>query len=604
MQITIPACRLRFLTLLILVFGSITVFGQNEPKLTDCRLQGWKESVKCGQLEVFENRQKAAGRKITLKFVVVPATGGEKLKDPVFYLAGGPGGSAVEALSGMGAAFLARIREQRDLVFIDQRGTGGSNPLKCNLYTDGQQMAPYFSEVFSLQRLAECRSRLEKDADLSQYTTSNAVADFDDVRKYLGYEKINLYGASYGTTSAMFYMRQFPANVRSAVLMGVAPPDFKLPLKVPRAVQHALDLLFEDCASDARCKAAFPELKADFQKVAAQLDKGNVTFNTSNPFNGRVESVTMSRAGFNEHIRSMLYSPQTARWMPLAIHLAAEGEFSLFGTVAYQTFKQREDAIARGMHFSVVCAEDVPFITEKEVAAAGQGTSYGLQRIRAYQDACKIWPATPANKRVLDPVKSNIPTLVVSGELDPVTPPFYAEEILPGLSNSRHVVIRNTGHAFSYACVDKMVDAFVQSGSSKNIDVSCLAEIKRPEWLTPEDLDKMLASQRAAMAPKPPAGATTEQWDGVLDVGSARLKLVLNLSKKSDGTYFASLDSPDQGATGLKIDTVVVSGENIRFEMKQLFAGYEGKLKDGKMTGTWSQGGNSWPLSFTLRPTK
>ncbi|MBS1811396.1 MAG: alpha/beta fold hydrolase [Acidobacteria bacterium] len=578
----------------LFLFLVLSSFAQTpQLPLQSCKLPSWTEDVKCGKYEVFENRATKQGRKIALRVVVLPALSASHAPDPVFYLSGGPGASAVETIIRAGKTYLAELRQNRDLVFIDQRGTGESNPLACNLYGDKNEMGAYFTEVFSLEKLRACQAELEKIADLRQYTTSNAIADFDEVRGALGYDKINLYGGSYGTQAALYYLRQCPDRVRTATLMGTAPPDYKLPLKVPQSVQHALDLLFSDCAADTKCNTAFPKLKADFEAALKHLDKGPVTFETANPFTGKLQKVTMTRAAFNEHVRVMLYNSEFMRWLPLTISFAGNDDFRLFASVAHQAFRIIEDAIARGQHFSVVCAEDVPFITPQEINAAIAGTFYGGARIEAYRKACEFWPSLKANESLLAPVKSNVPVLLISGELDPVTPPSIAAATLPHLPNGKHVVIRNTAHAFSFPCVNDLVSTFIAKGSAKELDASCVQQIKRPAFVTSDDFTPVPVSSKPAAA-----NNAQELWEGILDVGAAKLKLVLKLAKAADGSYTATLDSPDQGAFDLPIDVVTVKDQTLHFEMKRLGASYEGKISEKEVRGEWSQGGRSWPLNL------
>ena len=226
--------------------------------LEPCRLPGWNEDVRCGQYEVYENREAKTGRKISLRVVVAPSLGEKAAPDPIFYFAGGPGAGAIDNFSLAGKGFLAGLRRERDLVLVDQRGTGGSNQLPCNLRGDKNDMAAFFSEIFSPERLRACRAELEKVADLKLYSTPIAMDDLDEVRAALGYDKINLYGGSYGSTAALAYLRQYPQRVRTATVAGVAPPDMKLPLPFGKGVQKALEHVFADCAADEKCRAAFP----------------------------------------------------------------------------------------------------------------------------------------------------------------------------------------------------------------------------------------------------------------------------------------------------------------------------------------------------------
>jgi pimeloyl-ACP methyl ester carboxylesterase len=490
------------------------------------------------------------------------------------------------------------FRRDRDLVFVDQRGTGESNPLACNLYPDKNDMAAYFNEVLSLDRLRACRLELEKVADLKLYSTSTAMDDFDEVRAALGYEKINLFGGSYGSTAALAYLRQYPVRVRTATILGVAPPDMKLPLPVIKGVQNAVDRVFADCAADEKCRAAFPNPKGDLDAAIKRLEKEPARFETVNPFTGKSHQVTLTRPVFGEFVRTMLYQQEFSRWLPLLLNKAAAGEFELFATVAFQSFRGIEDQIARGMHFSVVCAEDVPFITDADVALENTGSFYGDYRLQAYRKICEFWPRANVPAAFARPVVSDAPVLLISGEADPVAPPWLAAAAAARLPNGRHITVPHTGHSFSFPCVDNLVAEFVSKGSAKELDVSCVAQIRRPPFITEEMLRAIAKSQ---MASDDKAAAANELvWQGTLDVGVAKLRLALRLSKGANGEWTGKLDSPDQGTNNLPIDTITWKDQTFRFEMGMIGAVYEGRVTaDGaEIAGEWRQQSRAWPLNF------
>jgi pimeloyl-ACP methyl ester carboxylesterase len=233
--------------------------------LVSCQIPELKSKAWCGRYEVFENRLSKRGRKVALNMVILPAFAEKPAPDPVFFFAGGPGQSAASLAALLGEGPLANIRQERDIIFLDQRGTGESNPLTCNLYADDNDLRGYFEEMFPVKEVRACRERLERVADLKQYTTSVAIEDLDDVRHALGYEKINLYGGSYGTTVALAYLRRYREHVRSVVLAGVAPTNLKLPLPFAKGAQYAIAHLFDDCAADNSCHASFPKLREEFK---------------------------------------------------------------------------------------------------------------------------------------------------------------------------------------------------------------------------------------------------------------------------------------------------------------------------------------------------
>jgi pimeloyl-ACP methyl ester carboxylesterase len=453
-------------------------------------------------------------------------------------------------------------------------------------------MNGFLSGAFSDDAMRACLDALGKVADLRLYSTPIAVEDLDEVREALGYERINLYGGSYGSTAAMAYMRQYPKRVRTATLLGVAPPDLRLPLPFAKGVQNAIDHLAADCAADARCHAAYPDPKADFAAAAARLDKRPATVEAVNPITGKTQTVALSRAGFVDAVRLMLYQPEATRWLPLLLHRSASGDFGAFVTVSFQTYRALDDQIARGMHLSVLCGEDLPFVTDADAARETAGTVYGDGRLAAYRRACGIWPRADVPASYATPVASDAPVLLVVGEADPVTPPWIAEAAARRLPNGRVVVVAHTGHAFAFPCVDDLVAAFVAKGSVKNLDASCAAGVARPPFLTEE---------LVAAYGKPPATAKPQEvWEGVLDVGAAKLRLVLKISKADDGALSAVIDSPDQGAANLPIDAITRTGSALHFEMAVINASYDGTTSaDGsEIAGEWKQGGRSWPLVF------
>src|SRR5262249_45706916 len=290
--------------------------------------------VRCGTYEVFENRAAKSGRTIKLKIVVLKALSKTPAPDPIFFLHGGPGAAATDA-AGLGRfGFLATSRQERDLVFVDQRGTGGSNPLLCNIEDNPEDMQAFFGEFSPRDRMRECRQKLEKVADLKLYTMPIAMDDLDEVRSALGYDKINLAGASYGTFAAQIYLRRHPEHVRSVFLVGVATPNIKQPLLFPRSAQHAMDLLFTDCAADDLCKATFPNLQQEFDAVLDRFAKGPLTVELVNPTTKKKEQISLPRSNFVERIRLAMYSTNTQRFMPFIIHRAFLNDYVPWETAA------------------------------------------------------------------------------------------------------------------------------------------------------------------------------------------------------------------------------------------------------------------------------
>ncbi len=439
-----------------------------------------KEAL-CGKYEVFEDRTAKTGRKIALNMILLPALSAKPAPDAIFYLVGGPGGAATATAT---AGFMTRLRGERDVVLVDQRGTGESNPLNCNFHGDKTHMQGYFEEPFAVEKVRACREQLEKVANLKLYVTSIAMDDLDEVRAALGYDRINVYGGSYGSTTSLVYLRQHPNHVRTVTVSSVAPPDAKLPLSFAKGVQNAMNRLFADCASDSACNAAFPKFREEFDAVLKQFDKGPVEVTTTNVYTRQQEHVTLTRDAFVEDIRLMLYVPNAMSALPLLIHLAAQGNFGPFASTAFQIAFQIYGLLAQGMQLSVICGEDVPFITEAEIKRDSAGSFYGDMRVRRIQQACAEWPRAKVPASFLNPVKSSVPVLLISGEIDPVTPPWLAEAAARYLPNSRHVVIRNATHT-SYECTENLAADFIDKGSVLGLDTTCIEQIKRPPFNIP-----------------------------------------------------------------------------------------------------------------------
>jgi pimeloyl-ACP methyl ester carboxylesterase len=451
-------------------------------KLKPCRLDGIDEELLCGKLTVFENRQTRTGRTIELNVVVLPAFDQKTKAEPLFDLAGGPGASSTG-----GAAFYAgpgkEYRRRHDVVLVDQRGTGQSNRLSIP-----QEKTPqyYLSEMYPVDYVREMRHALEQQADLTQYTTSIAMDDLDDVRAWLGYDKINLFGLSYGTRAALVYMRQHPDHVRSAILMGVAPTDLKMPLHHSESAARAMDLLLGECEKDATCHTAFPQIRDDWKNVLTQLEKQRARVQYSPPGKASPTTVEIQRGVFGEKIRTWMYDRDQAARIPLIVHHAAEGEFAPFLQQAIAP--SIPDFIADGMYLSVTCAEDVPFIDPEEATKLTADNPFGNYRVFQQTRACGMWPRGEIPADFLEPVRSTAPVLIFSGNMDPVTPPRYAEEVAGFLPNSWHVIIPEAGHGpFGLSdpgCVDRIAINFMDQGDSKNIDASCVEKMARPPFAT------------------------------------------------------------------------------------------------------------------------
>ena len=471
---------------LVLILGlqSASAVRQNGAKrvvLNDCQPPGVKGPAKCGTLEVYENRATKKGRKISLNILVLPATGDEREPDPLVYFAGGPGSAATEDAEGMARAF-AKIHEHRDLLFVDQRGTGKSHPLDCTFFNPND-LQSYLGYFFPLEDVRKCRSELEAKADLTLYTTDIAIDDMDEVRAALGYERLNLFGGSYGTRAALTYLKRYPQRVRTVTLQGVSPANSYMPGDFPQGNERALQGILAECAADEACHAAFPNLKEETKSLLARLIKEPVEVEVQNPDSNALVKVRLSRDLAAEAIRYMMYNPVSAARVPLTIHRAAQGNFVPLTRAAIEYRKLLIGTGSNGMYLSVTCAEDLPWIKPGEGERMAENTFLGDYRLRQQREMCALWPRADVAKDYADPVRSNVPVLILTGEWDPVTPPSNGAAVAKTLKNSVHIVVPQGAHGFggleNLDCIGRIETEFVERGTTDGIDTACVQTVRR-----------------------------------------------------------------------------------------------------------------------------
>ena len=435
------------------------------------------ERARCGTVRVFENRDTREGRTIDLAYVVLPATGKAE-RDPVFVLAGGPGQAATRILV-LASDVLEAVNETRDLVFVDQRGTGASNGLRCEADDlDAIVRGPW--DESNHARLVECGRSLP--ADLAWYATSPAMDDLDDVRAALGYDQINLWGGSYGTRAALVYLRQHGDHVRSAALWGVAPPGQPFMRTFAPHGQAALDAVLGECAADARCKAVLPEGPKTVERIMARLNEAPARVAVTDPRDGSRATLELTRNVFASSIRLALYNTEWAAELPWMLAEADQGRYEPFMSMVTPISVAIREQIHLGMFMSVACSEDVHLLTEEDLATA-ERTFLGADFLRSLQSACETWPKATLPAGYLEPVRSDVPVLLMAGTVDPVTPPATAELAAATLSSSRVVPFSNTGHGGGAAdCEAKLIRRFMDDPSPAMLDASCAEAVKRPPF--------------------------------------------------------------------------------------------------------------------------
>lgn len=468
----------------LLVGAAAPWAAEARPGLTPCRLPGVEHGAWCGVVKRPLDPSAPGGVHIDVHFAVLPALARNRKPDPVLFFAGGPGQSAIE-LGGTVAQLLARLAYRRDIVLIDQRGTGRSAPLHCAEVPATAPLAPGIEPDAQLSRLQSCLGQLKtlEHGDLRHYTTTLAMQDAEAVRLALGAAQLNLVGGSYGTRAALEYLRQFPRAVRRVVIDGVAPPDMGLPAAMSTDNQAAFDAMLAACRSQKACAQRYPTLAQDWQALLATLPR---VVTVSHPFTGALERVTLTREGLLTLVRVPLYAPALAAALPQALDEAAHDRFApLLGLAA--ALGGGASRLSEGMHYSVVCSEDLPSLDR---AVDAPGRDFGSTVAAQYRRVCADWPrgAVPPAFYRIPPAPAA--TLVLSGGADPATPARHGERVARALGAlARHVVVPEAGHGvMGLPCMRDVLFRFVDAESDERalaVDAGCALGIPRPPVFAP-----------------------------------------------------------------------------------------------------------------------
>ena len=469
-----PVTVFRCVTRTPALAGLVTLLvgcGRSPETVAPLRLSPCAEvaaDAECGTLTVFENRAIGQGRQIPIKVVVFRAAE-RSARSGLFIFAGGPG-QASTTFVGAVNGWLQPVRQTLDVVLVDQRGTGGSHALACEPKADP---AMVFGHVFRPDVVRRCRETLAASADLSKYTTAIAVEDVDDVRAALGYDRVSLFGVSYGTRMAQAYARRFPERTRSIVLDGVVPFDVELPQSYAAGAQHALDKVIAACRARPDCHAAHPSLAQQFETILARLGGNPVTATVMSPGGGRT-TVVMSLGDFGYAVRGILYAPRAVIELPEMIDRAATGgDLSEFAQRYWDRALRLDRELALGHHFSVLCAEDVAFVEDSTVAAAVEHTFLGRYVLDDYRRACDLWAVPPVDRAARTPLQSAAPTLLISGQFDPVTPPEFANAVARHLSNARQLLAPTGAHGSAAGCPRTAVLHVLTLGTLEGLPTVC-----------------------------------------------------------------------------------------------------------------------------------
>ena len=443
--------------------------------MSECVLKGaggyGTVTAECGVWVRPENPDDPLGPTIELAVARIPALAPQPLPDAFTVINGGPGGSSIEMYADLAHAFQSISRE-RDVLILDQRGTGQSNPLRC---PDLEESIDTYSEAAVRLATKTCLERLTGDP--RYYSTSVAVRDLEALRIELGYEQLNVYGVSYGTRVALHYLRRYPSSVRTMIIDGILPPEIILGGNVSENAQVVLDSIFARCAVQTHCTEQFPNLEANFVDLSQSLKTEPIPVRVLHPVTGEAVEFELRYQHMALAIRLLSYSTETASLIPLIINQAAEhGNYLPIATHAVRIITMLTEAISYGMHNAVVCTEDAPFYDLDAIDwTALRQTYLGDEQLKTLATMCDLWPKGVRDDDMHEPVHSDQPVLVLSGEWDPITPPQYGDLVSATLPNSTHLVIPGQGHGvISRGCVPRIVAKFVDEGTTATVKSGCI----------------------------------------------------------------------------------------------------------------------------------
>ncbi|HTV84924.1 MAG TPA: alpha/beta fold hydrolase [Dyella sp.] len=429
----------------------------------------------CTTFQVPENRDDPHSRRIGLRLAIARSDAQVPQPDMAVLLAGGPGEAATESWVVEAGAF-AQVLKHHDVILLDQRGTGGSNPLSCEQAQEKSDQNTMTLDLDKLRKdVAACLEEVERKADPRYYTTTIAAQDLEDVRKALGSPQLDLVGVSYGTRMAQQYLRHYPDSVRSVVLDSAVPNQVVLGEDFAANLDDALKLDFAACAAVAPCKQRFGDSMQTLYQLRDALRANPHTVSFRDPQTYETVVRPLSEFSLASVVRMFAYQPETAALLPLSINEAAHGDVGpLLGQAKLLNGDLSGD-MNNGMSMSVICSEDADLLQPRP---QDEHTILGNHLIDALKAQCDVWPhgARPADFHA--PLISDKPILILSGQFDPVTPPRYGQQILPGLANGRQLIFKGQGHSLlARGCMPRLLGKFIDQPDPKHLDASCLDKL-------------------------------------------------------------------------------------------------------------------------------
>lgn len=500
-RLQIPRVAVLLALVAAMLSAGVVVNAQDDvPRFepTDCAFDTpANRTVDCGFLIVPENRANPDNTNtIRLAVAIYRTDSDAPAADPVIYLEGGPGGSAVELSPLTIGAGFGPFVENRDLIFIDQRGIGLSEPsLFCQTYYDNyidsldEALTTGEETDLAYNSMLQCQDDfLAQGIDLSGYTSAQNAADIADLRVALGYDEVNILGISYGARLALTMMRDHPEGIRSVILGGTYPPQVNLFTETSENIDRVLSVLFDDCAADAACSAAFPDLETVFYDTVDSLNANPPTITVMDAFTGEEYQVVVTGDRFVGSVFLTLYSGQLLGFLPQTVYQVADGEYTFYAILQSLPITT-EASVSRGMYYSVQCYEEVPFTSQEELDASGEALP-GLESLFSVGDIgllefCDAWQSGEAEAFENEPVTSDIPTLILAGSYDPVTPPRWAQAAAETLPNSFYFENRGGSHDTALGrCATSIATAFLDDPTTEP-DGSCLEQFGPPTFIAP-----------------------------------------------------------------------------------------------------------------------
>lgn len=446
--------------------------------LEDCRIRAAEGfpgiKARCGTLVRPEDPSDPDSPTIDLRVAVIPALSLEPEADAFVPIAGGPGGSTIEFYASVATAF-EDVRRTRDIVLMDQRGTGQSAPMRCDV--DEDIIEGRYSRERTIADTRTCLAELGNDPRF--FTTSIAVLDLEALREALGYAQFNVYGISYGTRVAQHFLRRFPASTRTVVLDGVVAPQIALGPGIAIEAQNTLEQIFDRCSEDDACAARFPNIREEFTRLRRSLVDQPAALLLANPSTGRTEELLFDDDKLAGALRLLSYHPSSVALMPLLIDEAVTGNFQPLGAQFMMIANSMSDAINIGMHNAVVCTEDAPYFSSAGISRDELEATYiGPLQLDALDAMCSVWPKGVIDENFKEPVQSDVPVLLLSGENDPITPPAYADLAAVDFGNALHLTGRQQGHGLApRGCTPGIIGEFVASASVEGLATDCLERV-------------------------------------------------------------------------------------------------------------------------------